>query len=424
MSSGKAPTTVERVRGVLAAHGARFERLMSRKKPEPKKTLSGIELRQHSFQPGKPVSKKKRKHGAFSFSSLASFSYVRFSVKEQTLFAKRMSFLVKAGVPLLECLHLIRQQTRSRGKVRVFDRIIKDVESGQFLSTSLRRFGSLFGDFAINIIQVGESGGILSQNLSYLADELHKRYLLRKKVLGALVYPVFITFATLGITGLLTVFIFPKILPIFSSLNVTLPWTTRALITISNFLRVDGLYLILGLVVFFVAFFIARRKIPALRFWTDRLTIAIPFSGSISRNYNLSNFCRTLGLLLRSGMHLSESIAITAETTNNRVYRREFAHIADAVTVGGTMSAELNKNHRLFPDVLPHMIMIGENTGNLSNTLIYLSELYETEVDELTKNLSSSIEPVLMIVMGLLVGIIAVSVIMPIYEITQHLQPR
>lgn len=350
--------------------------------------------------------------------------YVRFSIKERLFFAKRLSFLIKAGVPVLECLHLIRKQTKSKAKAKIFDSVIKDVSNGQQLSSSLAKFGGLFGEFSINIIRVGEMSGILSQNLAYLADELSKRHALQRKVIGTLVYPVFITVATLGITGMLTVFIFPKLMPIFTSLHVDLPLTTRVLIAISNFLSADWLWLFIAIIALAGAWFFARRQFTGFQYFGDRTLLRVPLAGAVAQSYNLTNFCRTLGLLLRSGVHLTEAMAVTAQTTRNLVYRRAYERIAKNITKGETISRSLEKRRDIFPEMLGHMISIGETTGNLSGTLAYLAELYEGEVDELTKSLSSSIEPALMIVMGVLVGLIAVSVITPIYAITQHLQPK
>ena len=340
------------------------------------------------------------------------------------MFAKRLSFLIKAGVPILECLALIRSQTRSRAKVKMYDEIIDDVANGKYLSNSLHKFRRLFGDFAINIIRVGESSGILSQNLAYLADELSKKHALKRKVVGTLIYPAFITVATLGVTGVLTAFIFPKLMPIFMSLHVELPWTTRALIAVSDFLRHNWVFVIGGSILLIVAWIFLRIRFMGVRYAGDHALILTPIAGKVARAYNLANFSRTLGLLLTSGVHLVEALHITADTTANLVYARAARRIAEAATQGESVSRQLQREPKLYPDMLTHLIAVGEATGNLAPTCLYLGELYEGEVDELTKNLSSSVEPILMIMMGLLVGLIAVSVITPIYAITQHLQPK
>ena len=345
----------------------------------------------------------------------------RFSLKDKTLFAKRLAFLVGAGVPILDSLVLLRRQTSSCSKGKVFDQLISDVSNGQYLANSLSRFNHIFGDFAVSLIRVGETGGVLSQNLNYLSDELKKRQVLRRKIIGALIYPVLITVATILLTGLLTVYIFPKIMPIFSSLQVVLPWTTKVLIFTSGFLRNWWAYLLGSLVILTIGYWFAHRRIKTFRIFIDRLLLYLPIAEKIVRNYNLANISRTLGLLLKSGFRVVEAIEITAETSANLVYRRALERLALSVSAGRMISAHLQSEPQFFPDILMQLVAVGETSGNLSETLFYLSEMYEQELDELIKNFSSTIEPVLMIFMGVIVGFVAVSVITPIYEITQTL---
>lgn len=371
---------------------------------------------QHTLKKGMQDVTKKH------FSQSLEVSFIRFSIKEQTLFAKRLSFLIKAGVPLLESLQLIRNQTKSKGKGKIFDAIIEDVSCGQYLSTGLSKFKNHFGEFTVNLIRIGELSGILPENLMYLADELAKKHTLQRKVKSALVYPIFITITTLGVTGLLTVFIFPKIMPVFVSLNITLPLSTRVLLTVSVFLQSWGIHLILFSIIAVGLFVFARTKIYWLHKMTDRTFLLVPIAGDITRSYNVSNFCRTLGILLNSGVQVTQALDITASITKNLIYREAYYKIAKEVIKGGTISKNIPTGTMVFPDLLSHMIAIGETSGSLTETLGYLSDLYETEVDEQTKNLSNTIEPILLVVMGLIVGLIAVSVITPIYDITKNLQ--
>ncbi|MEK7576364.1 MAG: type II secretion system F family protein [Patescibacteria group bacterium] len=345
----------------------------------------------------------------------------RLSIKEQTLFAKRLSFLITAGVPLLESLHLLRKQTKSKSRGKMLDVVIGDVSQGQYLSTSLGRFGNVFGLFAVNIIRIGETSGILSQNLNYLADELRKKQVLRKKVLSALLYPLLITLATLGITAMLTVYIFPKILPIFNSLRVSLPIYTRVLIAISAFLQAWGLILIITCTLLSIAIIILIREVQRAHIIADSILLTMPLAGTIARDYNLVTICRTLGLLLKSGILVIEAITITANTTTNQVYKNSLLSIIGNIKAGEKISQNLAQFPRLYPDIVTDMIAIGETTGKLSETLIYLSEHFESEVDDLTKNFSNTIEPVLMIFMGIVVGFVAISVITPIYAVSQSL---
>ena len=153
----------------------------------------------------------------------------------------------------------------------------------------------------------------------------------------------------------------------------------------------------------------------------DALILRLPIAGRIARYYNTTNFCRTLGLLLKSGTGVVEAVSVTGDTMENLIYRRECKVMSKKVSRGERISAHLEARQHLFPDVIGNMVAIGETSGNLSDTLVYLSELYEAEVDDITKNLSSSIEPVLMVFMGVIVGFVAVSVITPIYEVTQNI---
>jgi type II secretory pathway component PulF len=345
----------------------------------------------------------------------------RLSIKDQTFFIKRLSFLIKAGIPVTESLHMIREQTSAKRYSKILDTIIEDVSNGQFLSSSLSKFKGMFGEFAINIVHVGETSGILSQNLEYLADELKKKQMLRQKVIGAFIYPAVVTLATLGITSFLMIYLFPKITPVFSSLHMTLPISTRIVIFISNSLINYGWYIISVIIILTAAFWIILKKSKIFHYYFDKYVLKIPILGRIMQGYNLANATRTMGLLLKSSITISEALPIVSKTTSNLVYKKEFQSMVLVVNKGERISAYLKKKGNLFPEVLSQIIAVGERSGNLSNSFIYLSELYEGEVDDFTKNLSSMIEPVLMVFMGILVGFIAISIITPIYSITQNL---
>jgi len=349
--------------------------------------------------------------------------FLRFSIKDQVFFAKRMSFLIHASVPMLDSLRIIQRQTKSKRKIQMFDQVIDDVSNGQFLAVSLGRFNKVFGDFAVNIIRTGETSGTLDESLDYLAEELDKKQKLRNKVFGALLYPGLIIIATLGIVGLLTIYVFPKVLPIFASLDFELPVATKILIWLTDFLIAWGLLLGGSILVITIltAWLIATKE--NVHYVWDRAVLKIPLLGRIALSYQMANLTRTLGLLLKTDTGVVESFSITSETTNNIAYHRALKIISESIVKGESISSRLSKRPDLFPDLVTQMVMIGEKTGRLSDTFTYLSNLYEAEVDDLTKNLSSAIEPLLMIFMGVIVGFIAISIITPIYEITQNLNP-
>jgi type II secretory pathway component PulF len=337
---------------------------------------------------------------------------------------KRLSFLIKAGIPARESLVMIREQTERKGYASILDSVIANISNGQNLSRSLAKFPSTFGDFAVNIIGFGEQSGILSENLEYVADELEKKHALKKKIISASIYPIIVTLSTIGITAFLIIYLFPKILPIFKSISADLPFSTRIVITVSGFMINYGL-LCIGVLIFLAITLLATvKKNGKTHFYFGKFILKMPILKKIIKDYNLANFTRTLGLLLKSGMSLSEALPISARITSNLAYKKEFQALAIVVDEGGKISTQLSKNRQLFPNIATQIIAVGEQSGNLSNSLIYLSTMYEAELDDVTKNLSSLVEPVLMIIMGLLVGFIAISIITPIYGITQHLQPK
>jgi type IV pilus assembly protein PilC len=198
--------------------------------------------------------------------------------------------------------------------------------------------------------------------------------------------------------------------------------STRIIIGATDLFRHYGFFIFIGIALLVTILIIVIKRVKKVRFFFDGLILRIPLTGSIAKNYNLTNTCRTLGILLKSGTSVTEALIITSDTTENLQYKKSFYDISRGVSKGKTISELIKLFPKLFPPMLGHMISIGEKSGNLSNTLIYLSEFYENEFDDLTKNLSSSIEPVLMVVMGVIVGFVAISIITPIYEITTNIK--
>jgi type IV pilus assembly protein PilC len=348
--------------------------------------------------------------------------FLRLSLNDQIMFAKRLAMLVKGGMPLLAGLKMMKKQAKTKSSSKIIEILCTDVENGSYLSASLQQFNKIFGDFAVNLIHVGEVSGTLDDNLAYLADALKKKQALRRKVINAMVYPIVIITATLGITGLLTLYLFPKILPIFSSFDFELPWTTKALIGFSALITGYGLYIFLGLVLLAIGFVFAMKN-KKFKYKVHRIILSLPVIGNLAQGYQLANICRTYGILLKSDVQIVEAAKITAGTTSNIVYHQELLHISEKLSRGEKLSDHMLDKEKLFPPVLTQMLAVGESTGNLIDTLIYLSEMYENEVDDTTKNLSTVLEPALMVFVGLVVGFIAVSIITPIYEITQYLKP-
>ena len=216
------------------------------------------------------------------------------------LFAKQLSVLIAADVSLLESLSMIRDQNRSLALSAILDDLIRDTQNGTALSKSLRKHQSMCGDFAIGVIAIGEASGTLSENLAYLADELKKRQLLKQKITSALLYPSIIILATLVLTGFLILYLFPKLMPIFLSLHMKLPLTTRIVIGVSQFLLHYGLILMLGLLCVGIGTIFLKTRYPKLRHAVTQFSMRVPFVSACIRGYNLAQSSRSLGLLLES----------------------------------------------------------------------------------------------------------------------------
>ncbi|MGC9968835.1 MAG: type II secretion system F family protein [Minisyncoccia bacterium] len=346
----------------------------------------------------------------------------RISVQDRINFARHLSLVVKAGLPVFEGLKIIEEQTESRFLKRVLESLIQDVNDGKSLADGLQKYEHLFGSFFINIVRVGEASGTLSKNLLYLADEMGREKALQTKVRSAMVYPLVILTMTIGVAGFLTFYVFPKLVPVFASMNVQLPATTQALLTTLNFLRSYGLYTLGGLIVFIIITQIILKKVTPVRYFFNELLIFIPVVEDLTVNVNMVNFTRVLALLLKSGTKIVEALTITKNTFSNLVYVRIIGNAADEIKKGGQLGVYLATKRRFFPPLVSGMVRIGESTGNLEENLEYLAGYYDEEVDTKLHSLTSLIEPLMLLFMGLLVGFVALSIITPIYSIGQGIK--
>ncbi len=353
---------------------------------------------------------------------LFSRLFDRISVQDRINFARHLSLVVKAGLPILEGLKIIQAQTESPVLKRVVESLMDDVNSGKFLADGLEKYENLFGPFFVNIVRVGESSGTLSKNLLYLADELGRQKALETKVRSAMVYPLVILVATIGVAGFLTFYVFPKLIPVFGSLNVQLPLTTRVLLTTLNFLRDYGLYLLGAIIVAIVIIRIVLKRVTTIRYSMNALLVYIPVVSDLTVSVNMVNFTRVLGLLLKSGVKIVEALDITRNTFSNLVYKNIIGKAGEEIKKGGQLGPYLATGKRFFPPLVSGMVHIGESTGNLEDNLEYLAQYYDDEVDTKLHSLTSLIEPLMLLFMGLIVGFVALSIITPIYSISQGIK--
>jgi type IV pilus assembly protein PilC len=315
-------------------------------------------------------------------------------------------------------LHMIERQTQSRSMKKVLSVVITDVENGQFLSTSLKRYENILGGLFINIIRIGEASGTLAENLGFLADELKKKQDLHSKIISALIYPVIILLTTIGLILIVMFEVFPKILPVFKSFNVKLPLSTRILIAANQFLLHYWIWVGIGIILFFISASLLMR-IYRVQYAVQKTLIYTPIVGHLISTVYMSLFARTLSVLLKSGTKIIEALDITAGVIPNVVFKQALLGATEQVKNGAPLGKYLGNYPKIFPLMLSQMIEVSETAGTLDSTLSYLGEYYESELDDATKTLVSLLEPLLMISMGGIVGFIVLSILIPIYSISQ-----
>jgi type IV pilus assembly protein PilC len=342
------------------------------------------------------------------------------SLDEKILFLKNLSLLLKSGLSLVDSLTIIENYQKSASLKYIISQVKNDVQRGQFLANSLNKFKNIFGDFFISVIKVGEISGNLIDNLEKLADEMKKIEKLRRKFISTMIYPAFIMGVMIIIIIFIIYYIFPKLLPIFKNLNIDLPKTTIIFLVVSNFMINYSLHIIITIIALIITIFFLNTK-PKTKYFLDLLILKIPLISSLIKKYNLAQFSRSLSLLIKSGMKIVEAIELSAKSLNNEVYKNKLLQAANFVLAGHTFNEFLTKNQNIFYYNFIKMIEIGEKTGNLEQNLVYLSNNYEEELDMEIERFVSLLEPFILIIMAFIVGFMALSIVTPIYELSNKI---
>ncbi|MFA6552961.1 MAG: type II secretion system F family protein [Patescibacteria group bacterium] len=339
---------------------------------------------------------------------------------ERVTFCRHLAIMLKAGLSIVESLNVILDQTSNKKYRRVLAGVIKDVTDGKSLADSLNGYPRIFSGLILGMVKIGEASGTLEKNLDYAANELEKDFELRRKVQTAMLYPVIVLSATVVMGIGLSIFILPKLVKMFDSFNIALPVVTKIFLGIANFLVSYGIFLAVALVLILFVWRLLTRWPPTQLFF-HKLYLSVPILKKIVANVNTARMLRMLSILLTSGVPIIESLEITAGAISNAVYRRILLEAIESIQRGQTLTSVLT-DEKYFPKMANRMIDVGERTGKLDETLAYLSGFYETEVDNTTKNLTSVIEPILLIVIGVVLGFLAVAIISPIYRFTGSIQ--
>ncbi len=339
-------------------------------------------------------------------------------LKELAVYSRQLSVLIDSELPLIQSLAILAEQTKNKYLKEIITKVREDVEAGSTLNQAKRKFPKVFDDLYCNLVSSAEQSGSLDLMMRRLAEYIEKIILIRSKVRQAMIYPA----AVVSFAILVVIFLMWKVIPVFASifleLGAKLPVLTVIVITVSNFVQKYVLFMFFGFIAF-IFLFRYIRKTPQGRWAIDRALLKIPLFGNIMEKVALSRQTRTLSTLLSGGVPMLESLKITSTTAGNVLIEDQVMKARKRVAEGSSLTDALKESGR-FPFMLTQMVSVGEATGNLDEMLIKLADFYDEEVEAMVASLISILEPVLLIVVGGLVGIIVVSMYLPIFSLMQQ----
>ncbi|MGF1466999.1 MAG: type II secretion system F family protein [Sandaracinaceae bacterium] len=342
--------------------------------------------------------------------------------RDLVIFTRQFATMIDAGLPLVQCLDIIANQADNKNLQRVLRDVKNNVEQGSTFSAALARHPRVFDDLYVNLVAAGELGGILDTILSRLAVYIEKRVRLRNQVIKALTYPTVIAIVAVGVLFVLLGFVIPRFQAMFADFggDAALPAITRFVIQISDAFVSSLPFLIPLVIVSAIGVVFSYNTVSGKRFW-HRLLITAPLLGPVMRKIAVARFTRTLGTLLGSGVPILDAMSICARSSGNVIVEKAIQDTAERVREGHTMADPLMET-KVFPPMVVQMIGVGEATGALDQMLQKIADFYEEEVDNAVAQLTSLMEPIMLVVMGGIVGFILVAMYMPIFSIASDIQ--
>jgi type IV pilus assembly protein PilC len=364
---------------------------------------------------------KKRSQGSF-FTFDRSKALPRVSGADLAIFTRQFATMIGAGIPVLECLDVLAQQAEDPGFKRVMNEVIEDIRGGRDLSSSLAEYPRVFDNIFVNMIKAGEASGQLETILIRLAEYMEASVKLKREIKSAMVYPCISLTMIFLVTGFLMIFIIPKFAEIFIQLDVDLPAPTQAVLWTSKFMVKYWWMIILAMIGLFVAIKIWKGT-ESGGYIVDKMTLKVPVFGPLFQKVALSRFARTFSTLISSGVPMLGALDIVGSTSGNRVIEETVHGCKESVRNGEPLSKPLAESP-IFPPMVTRMIAIGERSGALEQLLEKISEFYDDQVSAAVEGLTSMIEPIMIAIMGVVVGGIVISVFLPIVKIQQMLSKR
>jgi type IV pilus assembly protein PilC len=341
------------------------------------------------------------------------------TTKQIVVVTRQMATLIDAGLPLLRSLNILVQQLKPCKLRDVLREISSDIQSGATFSESLAKHPKAFDRLYVNMVRAGEVGGMLEVVLNRLADYMERREALKRKVRGALFYPVFVIVLATAIVLFLLMYVVPTFAEIFTEMDVELPWMTRFLMDAGDFLLFEYWKLLLGISSTVIVLKVLR-KIKFVNSMTDRIVLKIPMVGDLITKVAVARFSRTLGTLITSGVPILQSLKITKETIGNEVIENAIQKVHDSIKDGDTIAAPLEET-KVFPPMVVNMIDVGEETGALDAMLIKIADIYDAEVEAAVEAMLRLMEPALIVFLGGIIGFIVISLYLPLFALADEL---
>jgi type IV pilus assembly protein PilC len=338
---------------------------------------------------------------------------------EKVIFARTLASMLTAGLPLSRALSISERQTTNDKLKSVLSSVGEEVRKGTSFHDGLSKHPKVFSSLFISMVKAGEESGNLASALQNIAEQMDKTYKIKKQVRGALMYPSVVVVAMIGVGYLMMTQVVPNLKKTFEEVGAELPAMTRILVNISDTLVNYGIFVLLGAICFVVAFYYALHTKKGKRV-SDFCSLYFPIVGQMIREMNTARAARTLASLSSAGVDIIRSLSITKEVVQNSYFQADIAKAEEAVTKGQPLSSIFTSKETIFPMLFGEMIAVGEETGSIADMLSKIASFYEDEVEQKTKNMSTVIEPLLMLFIGGGVGVFAVAIISPIYSITQN----
>lgn len=335
------------------------------------------------------------------------------AIKDKIIFTQQLGIMIKSGISIVEGLEALQEETQNHHFTDQIRQIIADIKGGSPLSKALEKHPDTFSEIYINMVKSGEQSGKIDIVLLRLATQLEKEYELNRKIKGALAYPAFVLVALLAVLILVITFVIPQLKLVFDDAGVSLPLLTKILIGLSLFIKSFGLYIAI-LFIFGVVFSLQYKKTAGGRKFFDTIVLKIPVFGLLLKKTYMARFTRTFASLVASGLPLMDVFKVAGNITGNVLYQNEIAKMALAVKAGQPISQTLKKSE-LMPKMIGQLASVGEKSGNIDEVFDTLADFFERDVDNITANLSTLLEPILMVVMGVGIGLVIVAVLQPIY---------